>query len=87
MPNTASAARRARQSIRRHQRNKSVKSRLKTLEKNYLAAVAAGNKEAADLALRRVSSALDRAAKVGVIPKPRAQRKRSRLHQRLNTLK
>ena len=87
MPNTASAARRARQSIRRHQRNKSVRSRVKTLEKNYLAAVSAGKKDDASQALNAVSSALDKAAKVGVIPKPTAQRKRSRLTLRFNAMK
>jgi small subunit ribosomal protein S20 len=60
---------------------------VKTLEKNYLAAVSAGKKDDASQALNAVSSALDKAAKVGVIPKPRAQRKRGRLQQRMNAIK
>jgi len=87
MPNTKSAERRARNSERRHAHNKAIKSRLKTLQKNFLAAVASGEKAVASQALRAVNSALDKAAKTGVIHKATAQRKTSRLNLRLNTLK
>jgi ribosomal protein S20 len=63
MPNTKSAERRARSSVRKHTRNRSVKSRLGTLEKAYLDLVGAGKKDEAAAALRGVSSALDKAAK------------------------
>lgn len=76
-----------RNSARRQLRNKSVKSRLKTLEKSYQAALTAGKKEDAVKALRAVSSALDKAAKKGVIHKSTARRKTSRLSVRLNALK
>jgi small subunit ribosomal protein S20 len=84
MPNTKSAEKRVRSSARKAARNQSVKSRVKTLEKNYLAAVTSGKAADAQTALRAVSSALDKAAKGGVIPKATASRKRSRLHLRLN---
>ena len=55
-----------RNSARKQMANKSVKSRLKTLEANYLAALKKDKVEA-EKALRSVSSALDKAAKSGVI--------------------
>ncbi len=86
MPNTKSAARRARNSARKHQQNTRIKSRLKTLEKNYLSLLTAGKKDEASGALRSVTSALDKAAKAGVIHSRTASRKKSRLSHRLNTL-
>jgi ribosomal protein S20 len=87
MPNTKSAERRARNSARKHDRNRATKSRLGTLEKKYQDLVGAGKKEDAIAAFRLVSSAFDKAAKTGVLPKARANRKKSRLALRLNTLK
>lgn len=86
MPNTKSAERRMRNSARRQQRNKSAKSRIKTLEKNYLGAVAAGKKEDATNAYRVLTSALDRSAKGGIVHPNRARRKKSRLGTRLAAL-
>lgn len=83
MPNTKSAERYARLSATRHARNKSVKSRLHTLEKKYRTLVSAGPTDEAKLALREAVSALDKAAKRGVIPAARASRKKSRLALRL----
>lgn len=84
MPNTKSAEKRVRGSARKAARNQSVKSRLKTLEKKFLAISASGKADEAQTALRNVSSALDKAVKAGVIPKARASRKRSRLQLRQN---
>lgn len=84
MPNTKSAERRSRNSARKHQRNHSVKSTLKTLERAYLGCLSSGNKDQATVTLRSVSSALDKAAKVGVIPRATANRKKSRLATRFN---
>ena len=87
MPNTKSAERRARGSLRRQAHNKAIKSRLKTLERNYRTTLATGKKEDATKALSAVNSALDKAAKTGVIHKATAHRKTSRLSLRLNALK
>jgi small subunit ribosomal protein S20 len=87
MPNTKPAERRARNSERKHLRNHSTKSLLKTLEKNFLGLVAAGKKEEARAALLANASALDKAAKRGTIPAARASRKKSRLTARFNSLK
>jgi small subunit ribosomal protein S20 len=83
MPNTTSAVRRMHNSARKHERNQTVKSKLKTLEHNYLELVTAGNKEAATKALQSVTSALDKAAKGGVIHRSKADRKKSRLAVKL----
>jgi small subunit ribosomal protein S20 len=87
MPNTKSAERRMRNSERKHGQNKSVKSRLKTLEKNFLASVKGGKKEDAVHAFRAASSGFDKAAKTGVIHSSTASRKKSRLGTRLAALK
>ena len=87
MPNTKSAERRVRNSARKHTANTSVKSRLHTLEKNYLASVAAGKKDEAAKSLSIVISAFDKAAKTGVIHHATVSRKKSRLAVRLNALK
>jgi small subunit ribosomal protein S20 len=87
MPNTKSAERRMRNSARKQAHNRSIKSRLHTLEKKYLALVTAGKKDEAAQGLRAISSAFDKAAKIGVVPKTTAQRKRSRLALALGRLK
>ena len=83
MPNTKSAIRRMRGTARKKSHNRSIQSRLRSLEKDYLSLVTAGKLEDASKTLRDVSSALDKAAKVGVIHKATADRKKSRLSLRL----
>lgn len=87
MPNTKSAERRMRNSARKNTRNQAVKSRLKTLERRFLATVKAGNKDEASKALSEVSSGFDKAAKTGVIHSGKADRKKSRFSLRLASLK
>ena len=87
MPNTKSAERRMRNSARKQAQNQSAKSRLKTLEKKFHASVSAGKKEEGAAALRAVSSALDKAAKTGVLHANNASRKKARLAARLAALK
>ncbi|MGN6554287.1 MAG: 30S ribosomal protein S20, partial [Verrucomicrobiota bacterium] len=74
MPTTKSAERRMRSSARKNAQNRSIKSRLHTLEKKYAALVTAGKKEDAAKALKDVSSAFDKAAKRGVVHKGTANR-------------
>jgi small subunit ribosomal protein S20 len=83
MPNTKSAERRMRSSKRKWHHNRSIKSRLKSLERAYEEAVKSGKKEAASTAYQKLSSAFDKAAKVGVIHSRTANRKKSRLSARL----
>lgn len=83
MPNTKSAERRMRNSARKQLQNRSVKSRLHTLEKSYLTLLGAGKREDAGKVLRDVTSAFDKAAKSGVVHRATADRKKSRLALRL----
>ena len=83
MPNTKSAERRMRNSARKRVQNRSCKSKLRSLERNYLQLLSTGKKEDATKALRTISSAFDKAAKTGVIHKSTADRKKSRLALRL----
>jgi small subunit ribosomal protein S20 len=87
MPNTKSAQRRMRNSARKHLQNRSIKSRLHTLEKSYLSLLGAGKPEDASKALQVVTSAFDKAAKSGVIHRATADRKKSRLALRLGRAK
>ena len=87
MPNTKSAERRMRNSARKQLQNRSVKSRLHTLEKSYLALVGAGKREDASKAFSAVASAFDKAAKSGVVHRATANRKKSRLAVRLAQVK
>jgi len=87
MPNTKSAERRVRNSARKHLKNQSIKSRLKTLERGYLTVLTTGKKDEAAVAFRGVCSAYDKAAKSGVVHRATANRKKSRLAVRLAGLK
>ena len=87
MPNTKSAEHRMRNSARRHLHNQGIKSRLKTLEKKFLALLTEGKKDEAGAAWRTVSSAFDKAAKSGVLHPNNASRKKSRLALRLAAAK
>jgi small subunit ribosomal protein S20 len=84
MPNTKSAERRMRSSARKQLQNRSVKSRLHSLEKKFLGLLQGGQKPEATLAFQVISSALDKAAKAGVIHPATARRKKSRLALRRN---
>lgn len=64
---------------RKQLHNRSVKSNLRKLEKNFRAAAAAGKKEDAAKLLPGVFSAFDKAVKSRVVPRPTANRKKSRL--------
>lgn len=87
MPNTKSAERRMRSSARKHDRNVSVKSRVKTFERRYLETLKGGDKAAAKTALSSYTSVVDKAVKAGVIHQTTASRKKSRLSVRLAALK
>jgi small subunit ribosomal protein S20 len=87
MPNTKSAERRMRNSARKHLQNQRVKSRLHTLQKNYAELLGADKKDEAAMALRLLTSALDKAAKRKIIHRARADRTKSRLSLRLHAAK
>ena len=68
-----------RNSERKHLHNRSITSKLRRLEKDYRTAVAAGKKNDAVKLLPGIYSAFDKAVKSRVIPRPTANRKKSRL--------
>lgn len=85
---TMSALKRARQTKKRTLRNKAVLSRIKTFNKNVLAALDTKDSEQADKALRETVKAISSAASKGVLHRKTASRKISRLSKLVNrTLK
>jgi len=87
MANTKSAAKRALQSTVRNARNASVVSALKNGQKKLRTAIAAGKVDEAKAEFIKVSSALDKAAKRGVIHKNSADRKKSVFNRALQPAK
>ena len=67
MANTKSAIKNVRKNITNNGRNRARKSRLKTVSKKVSAALAQGDADATKAAVQEYISALDTAAKVGVI--------------------
>lgn len=72
MANNKSALKRVRQSEVRTERNRADKTRIKTLRKKALTAVAAGDKDAATAAASILASAVDKAAKRNLVHVNRA---------------
>jgi small subunit ribosomal protein S20 len=67
-------------------KNKSAKNAIKTLTKKVEAEVASKNSDSAKTALEKVVSAIDRAARKGVIHRNTASRKISNLTKRVNSM-
>ena len=86
MANHKSAAKRARQTIKKNALNTRTKAGVRTIEKKVRTAVSAGDKETALKALIAFSSRVDKAAKKGLFHKNTASRKVSRLSSLINTL-
>ncbi len=83
MANTKSAAKSARQSIVRHNRNASVISAIKSRQKKLNSVVASGDAAGAKEQFEKFASALDKAAKRGIIHRNVASRRKSRLNKAL----
>ena len=78
MANTRSAAKRARQTLSRAGRNRSVKTHLRRLQKQ----IRSSSERTADQILAAIS-AIDKAAKSGVIHRNAANRRKARLNKAL----
>ena len=78
MANTKSAAKRSRQTLRRAVHNRSVKTHLRTLQKQIRSAP----EHSADQ-IRAAISAIDKAAKNGIIHHNAANRRKARLNKAL----
>jgi small subunit ribosomal protein S20 len=83
MANIKSAAKRARQGAALRTSNASVLSALKSVQKRLRAALAAGKVDEAKAEYVKVSSALDKAAKRGIIHKNSAARRKSAFNRAL----
>ena len=86
MANIQSQMKRNRQNAVRHERNKAVRSRLKTFSKRFGAAADAGDREAAETAYLATARELDKAASKGVIHRNTAANRKSGMAKKLNTL-
>jgi small subunit ribosomal protein S20 len=81
LANHKSAVKRARQNEIRRLRNRSVKTRVKSVVKQVRQATAENSAEAANSNLITAQSVIDKAAKKGILHKRTAARKISRLNK------
>ena len=87
MANIKSQIKRNKTNEKARQRNKAVKSELKTAIRRTREAVAAGDAEKAGAAARLAAKKLDKAVSKGVIHKNQAANKKSALASKVATLK
>lgn len=86
MANIKSAKKRILVNRTKAERNKSIKSGVKTSVKKVTAAIEANDKAAAQAALTAATATIDKAASKGVYHKNTASRKVSRLAQAVNKM-
>lgn len=86
MANIKSAKKRILVSQKRAERNKSIRSKVKTAIKKVDAAIEANDKAAASEALKKAVSEIDKATQKGIYHKNTAARKVSRLTLAVNKL-
>ena len=84
MANTKSARKRVRTNERNRQMNRPYRSASRTLVKRAELAIAAGDQDAANEAVKRAVHMLDRAYSKNVIHKNNAARRKSRLVSKLH---
>ena len=82
-----SAKKRARQNVARRDRNRTVRSRLKTAVKYARAALAGTDGDASSAAVRSAEGEIRKAASKGVLTKKQASRRVARLARRLHATK
>ena len=86
MANIKSQIKRNRQNDAAHERNKAVKSALKTAVRKFREAAAEGNAEEAKTLAADAAKALDKAASKGVIHKNQAANRKSAIHKKAASL-
>ena len=86
MANIKSQIKRNKQNEKRHERNKSVKTGLKSAVRKFREAAAAGDKETAEVLGREASKKLDKAASKGVIHKNQAANRKSAIAKKTASL-
>ena len=86
MANSVQARKRARQAESRRQRNAGRRSEMRTEIKKVVTAIEAGDKAAAETALKAAAPLLDNLAGKGLIHKNKAARHKSRLNAKIRAL-
>jgi small subunit ribosomal protein S20 len=81
-----SVIKRQKQDLKKHERNKSVKSLLKTLAKKVEQAVETKSSDTAKDALVKAMKAYDKAASAGIVHRTTASRKISRLSTKVGKI-
>jgi small subunit ribosomal protein S20 len=84
LANTKSALKRMRQTEKRRQRNRKVRTETRTYIKRARVQIEAGELEAAQQSVAQAVRALDKAAEKGILHRNNAARRKSRLMSRLN---
>lgn len=78
MANSKSALKRVRQNTRRTDRNKTLRTKVKSLRKRSVEAAQAGKTDEAQATLKELASAVDRAEKKGIFHKNKAANLKSK---------
>ena len=86
LANSAQATKRARQAEQHRQLNASQRSNMRTSIKKVIAAIEAGDRDAARQAYDNAMPAIDRAAGKGLIHANKAARHKSRLNQHIRSM-
>jgi len=86
MANHKSAAKRAKQTIVRTERNRFYKTRIKNIVKDVLSAVETADKEKATVAVKAANKYLHHCVSKGILKKETAARKVSRLQTKVNAI-
>ena len=87
MANIKSARKREKQAVERREHNMSLRTEVRSAIKNVKKAVAAGNKDNAEKALRESQRVIDRIVAKGVLHRNAGDRHKSRLAQVVKGLK
>ena len=86
MANIKSQIKRNKTNLKAQERNRAVKSELKTLVRKTREAVVSGDKEAAEAALKVASVKLDKAVSKGVVHKNQAKNRKSAIAKQVAAL-
>jgi len=86
LANIKSAKKRARQSEKRRKHNASRRSMMRTYMKKVIAAISAGDKDAAQTAYQKAVSVIDVAANKGLIHANKAARHKSRFNTQIKAM-
>ncbi len=81
---TKSAQKAARQNVRRRKRNLAYKDKIKKLQKQLKSLISQNKAKEAKTILPQIYKSLDKAAKVGIIKKNTADRKKARITKLIN---